>query len=469
MKNRLFLYCILLFLFFINNRTLASTEVPDAQPLSPYILTENSDDPTDQVSLESTDVEVNINGSIAEVRVKQCFRNNGDSMTSGRYLFPVPKRASVHSMQMKTGEKIFSAIVKEQKTARKEFNRFKEEGKNALLIEKDRPNLFSMNLVNIMPGDTVETELSYTELLIPTDRKYQFVFPAAAESAHPDSDFNIEVNISAGIPIQELVCTTHDTATIFENRSSAKVILKDPDKKGNNRDYILNYRLAEQKMPSGLILSGGEDEKFLLLNEYVSSSALKNVSVKFTGFETYDLEPSIIPALFARRPVTLLGKWKGEADGLIRVEGKMNRRNYSKTFRFVKNNSRKSNGALEHLWAEKRIGRLSGFNTDNGNRDINSEITNLGLKYNLLTENTSFIAFNDVVRKAEPPETPGVPAQILKEPSPVPKGETKLAAVESRKVPEPGLYILMLIMASVLFTGNIRRKAVMIFSRSHLR
>ena len=77
----------------------------------------------------------------------------------------------------------------------------------------------------------------------------------------------------------------------------------------------------------------------------------------------------------------------------------MNRRNYSKTYRFVKNNSRGSNGALEHLWAGKRIERLSGLDTGNEGTDINSEITELGLKHNVLTKNTSLLAYNDIVRK----------------------------------------------------------------------
>jgi len=37
------------------------------------------------------------------------------------------------------------------------------------------PNVFQMNVANIMPGDEVKVELSYTELLVPTDKVYEFV------------------------------------------------------------------------------------------------------------------------------------------------------------------------------------------------------------------------------------------------------------------------------------------------------
>ena len=52
-----------------------------------------------------------------------------------------------------------------------------KEGKTAALLEQHLPNVFQMNVANILPGDDVKVELRYTELLLPTDGNYQFVFP----------------------------------------------------------------------------------------------------------------------------------------------------------------------------------------------------------------------------------------------------------------------------------------------------
>lgn len=456
MKKRLLPYCVLLILCFIGVKTHASTETSDHDSVSPYVLTDKSDLPTNQMQLKGTDVEVNINGSIAEVTVRQQFKNMDNQIITGRYVFPAPTKALVHGIQMKTDEKTFTATVKEQKTAREDFNRFKEEGKNVLLLKQERKDLYSMNLANIMPGETVDIELSYTELLIPTNMEYEFVYPAVSApgyTAQPEADFNIEVNISSGIPIRQVMSMTHDIDTILETESSAKVVLKDSDKNGPVQDYILRYRLAAQKMPSGLILSAGKDEKFLLLNEYIGAPGLKNISVRFTDLKTYDLEPSSIPDISDHRPVTVLAKWEGDADGLIKVEGRMNRRDYSKTYRFVKNKSRNANGALKHLWAEKRLERLSGLETQKEYPDINSEITDLGLKYNVLTKNTSFLALNDTVRKMV------TPVVEVEQSLPLPEEEEMPAPARIAKVPEPEFYLLVLIMTAVLATGSVRRKA----------
>ena len=461
MKRRLVTYCILLFLCLIDIKVLAFNETPDFNPLLSFISAESSKQATDRLQLKGTDVKVNIHGSIAEVTVRQQFKNIDDETINGRYIFPAPAKVLVHGMQMKTSDRIFKAEVKEQKAAQEEFNRLKENGTNALLLKQEKPNLFSMNLVNIMPGETVDIELNYIELLTPTDMQYEFVYPTVSGPGYTDQSepgFNIEVNISAGIPIQQVMCATHNIDTIFETDSRAKVFLKDPAKKEKNQNFVLNYRLAKQKMPTGLILSGGEDDNFLLLNEYVGSPGLKNISLKFTNLKTYDLEPSNIPDISTRRPVTILGKWKGEADGFIKVEGRMNRHNYSKTYRLVKKNSRDTNGALKHLWAGKRISRLSDYGADNGNPEITLEITDLALKYNILTENTPFLAYNDVIRKRVSP------VDEIKESLPLPEGEPE--PVRIAKVPEPGIYLLVLIMSAVVLTGSVRRKVVKVSSGS---
>lgn len=462
-KNRLIPYCLFLLMCFIDFKIFAGTETPDNRPPSPGISVEDSDHAIDRISLKSTDVTVDINGSIAEVTVRKQFRNNGDRIISGQYTFPAPDIALVHGMRMKTGGKTFTAEVKERKSTGEEFDRFDEQGINALLLEQVNPDLFRMDLANIMPGETVDVEISYTELLIPRDMEYRFVYPAFSDpgfSGQADAEFNIVVNLSAGIPIRSVTSRTHSIDTVFNDESSAKVTLKDIEKTGDNRNYVLNYRLAEQKMPTGLILSGGDDEKFLLLNDYVGTPGLKDISLKFTDLETYDLEPSVVPAILTSRPVTVLGKWKGEADGLVKVEGRMNRKSYSKTYRLVKNNNRTPKGALEHLWAEKRIEHLSDFDTGNENLDSKSEIRDLALKHNLLTAQTSFIAFNDTAR-----EMPA-PVKEVKQALPVREEVSKPAPVRIAKVPEPGFYLLVIIMTSVLAAGRIGRKALKTFSRS---
>ena len=109
--------------------------------------------------------------------ITQKYTNDGTRPINARYIFPASTRAAVHGMTLKIGEQIIRAKVKERNMAQKEFNTAKKQGKSASLLKQQRPNVFSMNVANIMPEDTVEIELRYTELLVPTDGTYEFIYP----------------------------------------------------------------------------------------------------------------------------------------------------------------------------------------------------------------------------------------------------------------------------------------------------
>ena len=258
--------------------------------LSPYFFIENGDPLVDQFPLKETNVMVNISGVIADVHIMQKYSNAGTRPIRARYIFPASARAAVHGMTMTVGEQVIEARIKERQAAQNEFDQAKRQGKNAALLQQQRPNVFSMDVANIMPGDTVDIDLHYTELLVPTDGTYEFVYPTVVgprytdqiESEAPPSDqwmkspylqegrqpptrFNIGITVSTGLALQEILCTTHDTEIYWESESVAIVALRNAEHFSGDRDFILNFRLTGQEIQSGLMLFEGEDENFFLL------------------------------------------------------------------------------------------------------------------------------------------------------------------------------------------------------------
>src|SRR5688572_24303396 len=90
-------------------------------------------------------------------------------------------------MKMIIGERTIEAKIKERQNAQREYEAAKQEGKRASLLQQHRPNVFQMNVANIQPGDTVEVELKYTELLVPEEGTYEFVYPTVAGPRYADS------------------------------------------------------------------------------------------------------------------------------------------------------------------------------------------------------------------------------------------------------------------------------------------
>src|SRR5262249_50731708 len=159
------------------NLARAEGEETGEHTLSPYFFVEGDDSGTDRLPLLGTEVQVQVAGVIAEVTVKQKYKNDGTRPIHARYVFPASTRAAVHGLTMTVGDQRVVAKIKEREEAKKEFVAAKKAGKNAALLEEQRPNVFSMDVANIVPGQTIEVELSYSELLIPTSGVYEFVYP----------------------------------------------------------------------------------------------------------------------------------------------------------------------------------------------------------------------------------------------------------------------------------------------------
>ncbi len=270
----------------------AAAEEPESgdKTLSPYFFVKSDHPDLDQLPLKSTSAVVNIAGVIADVKVTQVYKNEGKRPIEAIYVFPASTRAAVYGMKMTIGERVIVAKIQKREEARAAYEQAKKEGKSASLLEQQRPNVFQMNVANILPGDEIKTELSYTELLTPTDGVYDFVYPTVVgprysnqkaaeappsekwvanpylhEKQPPTYTFDIKVQVAAGMPIQEMTCTSHVVDIRYEDPSRAVVALATSEKFAGNKDYILKYRLTGERIESGLLLYQGENENFFLL------------------------------------------------------------------------------------------------------------------------------------------------------------------------------------------------------------
>ena len=179
----------------------------DDRTLAPYltVLGEGASG-TERVPLKETSADVSIAGVIARVQVHQVFENSGQVPIEAVYVFPASTRAAVHGMRMKIGDRVIEAKIDRRQAARASYEAARREGKRASLLEQERPNVFTMNVANIMPGDRIAVELDYSELLVPDEAIYEFVYPTVvgpryAGGADPGKDkWMANPHLPAGTP-----------------------------------------------------------------------------------------------------------------------------------------------------------------------------------------------------------------------------------------------------------------------------
>ena len=639
----------------------AQQQQPDQadKTLAPYFVVQG-DPSVDRLPLKDTRVDISVSGVIADVKVRQIYRNEGSRPINASYVFPASTRAAVYAMRMQIGNEIILAKIKEREKAKKEFEQAKEEGKSASLLEQERPNVFSMNLANIMPQEQVEITLRYTELLIPTDNVYELVFPTVVgpryasanddnkknnkfvstpyqhQGQQPASELHISTRISAGVPIYDLSCPSHQVYPQWQGQGLAQLTLDDANPFQGNRDFVVRYRLAGDQITSGLLLFQGQDENFFLymaqppqrvataaipareyifvvdvsgsmdgfplntskrllrdlisnlrptdlfnvvlfagdskilaaqslqanqaniasaiglieqqrggggtellaaikeamslprqenisrsvvlvtdgyvageqgvfehiranlnttnvfafgiggsvnryliegvakagmgepfivteeteagaaatkFREYIQTPVLTDIHVRSIGFDTYDVNPLSFPDLFAQRPIILYGKWRGPVRGTIELTGKTGQGDFVNRFDVSTGQLDEGNSALRYLWARSRIAELSDYGSSDVTEENEKAITQLGLKYNLLTQYTSFIAVREMVTN------PTGSAEDVKQPLPLPLRVSELAVGNGTEIgSEPELVWLMmgsLLLATIMI---LRRK-----------
>lgn len=124
-----------------------------------------------------TDIQADIQGDLTTVSVIQTFANPLQTPLHASYLFPLNKDAAVYAMIMEVGDEIVHAQIQRVEQARKTFATAKQEGKSAALLTQHRPNMFTQDIANLMPGLPIKVTLRYVQTVSRQDGAYEMVIP----------------------------------------------------------------------------------------------------------------------------------------------------------------------------------------------------------------------------------------------------------------------------------------------------
>lgn len=197
----------------------------------------------------TNDVHAHLDGDIASVTVVQSFANPLTEPMDARYVFPLPPDAAVHAMKMTAGDVVIEARIRDSTEARAEFTEAARAGKQASLLEQHRPNVFTQDIANLPPGETIHVTFEYAHAVDRVDGSYSWHLPlrvgARYESKVPPATLEpgtttVEVVLDAGMPIAELASPSH-ALDVQQAGDRWTVRL---DERLPNDDLVLDYRLA---------------------------------------------------------------------------------------------------------------------------------------------------------------------------------------------------------------------------------
>ena len=127
--------------------------------------------------LDRIDVRTAITGLVARIDLTQEFVNVHDEALEATYVFPLPDRAAVTRMAMTADGRVVEAELQERGAARETYDRAVAAGQRASIAEEERPDVFTMRVGNILPGERVSVSLSLAGPLSFEDGEATFRFP----------------------------------------------------------------------------------------------------------------------------------------------------------------------------------------------------------------------------------------------------------------------------------------------------
>lgn len=254
--------------------------------------------------------DVDIDGDTATVTLVQTFLNPTEEALNATYLFPLNQKAAVFGMEMRVGNQLLKAKIKRKEDAEKTYEQAQSEGKAAALLMQHRPNMFTQNIANLMPGQPVQITLKYAQSVPKIDGAYELVIPLIVGPRYEapvnrkfdrldrkDAMHNLDgekiqqperkvqignwtidqlpkypkvigldtreiidtervtlnLNLTTATPISAFSSTTHELETTHGERGTRATF-----KRGvgiDNRDFVLRYAMADDTSVSAGVLS----------------------------------------------------------------------------------------------------------------------------------------------------------------------------------------------------------------------
>jgi Ca-activated chloride channel family protein len=194
---------------------------------------------------------------------------------------------------------------------------------------------------------------------------------------------------------------------------------------GSSVNRFLIEGLAHAGAGDAFVITNEKEAKEIAdeFRKYISTPLLSGIDLTFNGFEAYDIQPASVPDVFSSRPVVVFGKYRGNPAGNILMTGMNGAGKFSQTIQVNGVMPSAENQALRYLWAREQIRMTDDYSGSyEGVPDkVKEQVKDLGLKYNLLTAYTSFVAIDSEIRNINGTHT------TVRQPLPLPEGVSNYA------------------------------------------
>ena len=115
--------------------------------------------PGGDIPVEAVQIRGEIVALAASVSLTVTFRNRGPVPVEATYILPLPERAALSGMRIRTASRVVDAVLRERADARDAHAAALARGARSALLEQERDDVFTVQVGAIDPGERVEIVL----------------------------------------------------------------------------------------------------------------------------------------------------------------------------------------------------------------------------------------------------------------------------------------------------------------------
>jgi Ca-activated chloride channel family protein len=217
-----------------------------------------------RVALQSINVAAQIENLLCAVTVQQVYRNLEEVNIEAVYTFPLPLGAVLLNMTIKTGTRVLKGVVVEKAQAEERYEEAITDGDTAIMLEQAEPGLYTMNVGNLQPGQTIDIAITYAELFKWHDDTIRCFLPTtiAPRYGNPESAglqphqapeyalaaenrFSITLSIRGALAGAAIQSPSH--TVVIEKRDGLTLVSLPKGAARMDRDFVLNFALAAEE------------------------------------------------------------------------------------------------------------------------------------------------------------------------------------------------------------------------------
>ena len=143
------------------------------------------------VPLKRTELRGEIAGPLASLRLTQVYgysKEQMDKVLEAVYRFPLPGDAAVTGVTVTFGDVEIKAELKEREEAEEDYEKAKQEGRQAALATRESPDVFTLQVAGIQPDEDVKVETCYVQLAMADGEGWSLRVPLTTAPRYVRSD-----------------------------------------------------------------------------------------------------------------------------------------------------------------------------------------------------------------------------------------------------------------------------------------